>query len=84
MDDTRETVHTFLDKISQALLSQEEWIETSPEIIRHYNRNGLNGAKYFIYQGIRVCEAGQLEAVQDELNRSMNDRAHGNSEAKVL
>ncbi len=54
VDDVRDTVHTFMDKISIAKLNGDEFIETSDEIIRHYNRNGTGMSDYFYFQGVRV------------------------------
>lgn len=72
-----------MDKISCAQLSGDEWVETSPEIIKHYNRNGLNGAKYFIYQGIKVCETGKLEEVIKETTMTMGQKVFGPGEAVI-
>ena len=52
-----------MDKIAFAKNNGDEWIETTPEIIKHYNREGLGGAEYFIYSGVKVCEKGKLESI---------------------
>lgn len=84
VDDTRETVYTFLDKVSRAKMEGDEWIETTPEIIHHYNRSGLNGAKFFIYDGVKVCENGMREKIETDMNEAMGIKIHGTGEAKVL
>lgn len=83
IDDTRETVSQFLDKIIQAQGSKTEWIETTPEIIAHYNRNGLGGKNYFIYGGIKVCEKGKLEETIAQENEQLGVRLHGPMEGKI-
>lgn len=84
VDDTRETLSTFLAKVDQAKLEGLEWVETTPEIIRYYNRKGLNGAKFFIFQGIKVCEQGQSEAIDEEMNTPLSEKLHGKGEARVV
>lgn len=90
IDDTKHTVNTFQDLISQATLNGDEWVETSPEIIRHYNRNGLGktadgvAIRFFIYNGIKVCPFGEQESIEAEMNRSVNSKVHGPSETVQL
>lgn len=84
LDDTLETVRTFLDKIHVAKASGDEWIETSPEIIQHYNRGGLNGKNYFIFDGIKVCEFGMMDQILADENEQMQFKTHGKSEGVVL
>ncbi len=83
VDDTKETVSQFLDKIAVAKSSGEEWVETSPEIIMHYNRHGLNGAKFFIFEGIKVCELGKLDEIIKEIEEPLHYKMYGASEAKI-
>ena len=73
----KDTTFTFMDKISQAQLGDEEWVETSPEIMAHYNRKGMGGQEYFIFQGIKVCEYGKRQSLEDKLNEDMAIRLHG-------
>ena len=61
-----------------ALLNQEEWVETSPKIIQYYNRNGLGPhAEYFNYKGVKVCEFGKSEAIQQKLDRKHEQIVYG-------
>lgn len=85
IDDTRETVSQFQDKIAIAQANKVEWIETTPEIIAHYNRgpNGLNGKPYFIYGGIKVCEKGKLQEVIAQENEQIGRRLHGPTEGHI-
>ena len=76
VDDTKTTVHTFLDQISQAQMNNKEWVETTEDIIRHYNRKGLGGKKYFIFQGIKVCAQGQREGIEREMNTQLQTVLH--------
>ena len=76
-----ETIHTFFDKIHKATIDGEEFVETSDEIIKHYNKNGLGpNANYFIFQGIKVCPFGQLESIREELERPLALIIHGDTE----
>lgn len=84
VDDTKETVHTFLDKIAVAKMNGIEWVETSKEIIHHYNRSGLNGSKYFLFDGIKVCEKGELENILSDENTQSQFKVHGSEEGMVL
>lgn len=79
----------FLEKIAQAKALGNDWVETTPQIIKLLQPRGLGTVhgrpvRHFSYQGILVCEQGQLESVQDEMNRSLNDEKHGSNEAKVI
>jgi hypothetical protein len=83
IDDVKETVSEFMDKIAQAKHAGEESIEASPEIIAHYNRNGLNGAKFFIYSGIKVYPTGKTQEIEDEINTPLGQTLHGAQEGKL-
>lgn len=83
IDDTKETVHTFLDKISLAKSQGDDSIETTDAIITHYNRAGLNGGKYFIFQGIKVYPKGQTDAIEAEERQQMGQKLHGSSEGRL-
>lgn len=61
----------------------EEWVETSPEIIQYFNRNGLNGAKFFIYEGIKVAPFGESEAIEGSNHEQLGQRIHGTAEHLV-
>lgn len=80
LDTVKETTGSFLDKIHQAKMAGDEWVETTPEIIQFYNRKGLNGAKFFIYDGIKVCERGKIEEIEDEMNTPLSEKLHGKGE----
>lgn len=83
IDDTVETVNSFIDKIMRAKIGGDTWIETDRHIINHYNRNGLGMVPYFIYQGIKVYETGTKEACDKEENMQLGRRLHGSSEGLV-
>ncbi len=84
LDDVKETVNSFLDKIAVAKSNGDESIETTPEIISHYNRNGLNGAQYFIYSGIKVYPLGKKAEIEKKENEQMGQKIHGVQEGVVL
>lgn len=79
-----ETLTEFQSNIDAAKMNGDEWVETTPEIIKYYNRNGLGKhAKYFIFHNIKVCERGQLQAIQSEMDRQLGKINFGDDEATV-
>lgn len=72
----QETYSQFKDKIDLATIRNEEWVETSPEIIQYFNPHGLNGSNYFVYKGIKVCEFGKSEEIQDKMDQDLA-HSHG-------
>jgi hypothetical protein len=76
MDDTKDTVSKFLDKIAVAKSMGDESIETSVDIIRHYNRRGLMGSEYFIYEGVKVYPVGKREEIEDLMKISVEESRH--------
>lgn len=84
VDDVKETVSSFMDKIARAKADGIEYIETSPEMIQFYNRNGLNGSEYFIYSGIKVFPEGKAEAILNKEAEQIGQRIHGIQEGVVI
>lgn len=82
-DETLHRVRDFLDRIEIAKQNEEEWIEASPDIIHHYNRRGMNGAKYFIYAGIKVCGIGELEKILGAEHLQPDQIVHGKTESVI-
>lgn len=74
----------FEANIAAAKHTHEEWVEAPKDIIDYYNRNGLGGARYFIYKGVKVCESGQLDSVTDDLSTQTLHRTFGKSEGTVI
>lgn len=52
-------------------------IEASDGIIKHFNRNGLNGGKYFIYQNIKVYPIGKTEEIELDESTPIEEKLHG-------
>ena len=77
----RETTMVFMDKIDRAIIEGDEWVETSPEIVGHYNKKGMGALPYFIYRGVKVCEYGKSEQIQNALDADLNRLMHGAKEA---
>ena len=69
-----------MDKIARAKQEGNEFIETTPEMIQFYNRGGLNGAQYFIYNGIKVFPTGMAEKILNKEGEQMGRRIHGAQE----
>ncbi len=78
-----ETVNEFMARVAVAQLEAVDLgvelpcIEASEAMIKYFNRKGLNGAKYFIYQGVRVCPTGQSEAIEEEEATPLQEKLHG-------
>jgi hypothetical protein len=78
-----ETLTEFQHKVDQAKMNGDKWVETSPAIIKYFNRNGLGKSKYFDYQGLRICEYGKSEELQEDLDTQLGNLLYGKDEAKV-
>jgi hypothetical protein len=89
VDTQRESLNDFEQKIAFAMISNDEWVETTPEIITYFNRNGLgkdNAGKplqYFIYKGKKVCEFGKIDAIEAEEAEQIGTRLFGKAEGIV-
>lgn len=70
-------------ELELATTKEEQWVETTPEVIAKLNRNGLGGAKYFIYKGVKVCEYGKVEEIIAEEDTPVSDRVMGVAQAKI-
>lgn len=79
----RDTINSFFDKIHLATINEEEWVEISPEIIKHYNKQGLGRSGYFIFQGIKVCEYGKKDELQKGMSRQIDCINHGDDSGHV-
>lgn len=77
IDDTRETVNEFMGKIAVAQSQGLESIETTNEMIAHFNKKGLNGGKYFIYGGIKVYPLGKTEEIEEDEQTPLTEKLHG-------
>lgn len=62
-------VKTFISAVEYARANGDEWVETTPDIIEHFypQFNDPKKPRYFIYRGIKVCEMGQSEKLQEEI-----------------
>lgn len=74
----------FLNQIAMAQYNKVEWVETTPEVINHFNRNGVGKVGYFIFNGIKVCEVGKLQTILGEESIPLSERIHGAEEGTVI
>lgn len=79
---TKETVNDFISRVAIAQMASSDGegvisIEAAPHIFTHFNRKGLNGAKYFIFQNVKIYPIGQTEAIEAEEAVPMEERLHG-------
>jgi len=51
--------------------------ETTAEVIKHFNPQGLKGATYFVYRGIKVSEKGKSEKIQKDIDTPYHMRFGG-------
>ena len=79
-----ETINSFFDKIHKATIEGQEWVETTDEILNHYNKGGLGKSGYFIFQNIKVCGYGKSADIQKQEARQLGEILYGESEGKVL
>lgn len=85
LNETEETLNQFYSKIHRATIEGQEWIETSKEIIDHFNKGGLGPhAEYFIFQSVKVTEFGKSQRLKEELERPLGQILYGDDEAKVI
>lgn len=80
VNDVKETVSQFRDKIELAKVNGDEWVETSPEIIAHYQRKGMGPAQFFLFEGVKVCEYGKIDEILSKENQQMGVFLHGSRE----
>ena len=79
-----ETLTEFQAKVDAAKMNGEEWVETTPEIIKYYNRNGLGKhSEYFIFQNIKVCLNGQGERIRTKLGTQLGVILYGAEEGRA-
>lgn len=76
-------ISEFLDSVALAQSNGDEWVEAPAEIIQHYNRKGMNGSKYFIYHGVKVCEEGKLDEILASESKQHDEIVFGSSEGKL-
>lgn len=72
-----ETLNEFMQKVANAKLEGTEWVETSPEIIHHFNRKGLGGSGYFTYDGLKVCGWGMSDELEETDQRQLGNTEGG-------
>lgn len=78
----KETINEFISRVAQAQLENYDGtgagaIEAGPHIFSHFNRKGLNGAKYFIFQSVKIYPIGQTEAIEAEESTPLEEKLHG-------
>lgn len=69
VNDVKDTINSFMDKVTQAKLSGINYVEVSKEIFDHYMRG--QDTKYFIYQDVRVYKYGEREAIEAQEARTI-------------
>lgn len=84
---SREELFKLLDgfesKISRAQFDGVDHIETAQPVIDYFNKKGLNGAKYFIYKGIKIFPVGTAAKIMEEEQTPLSVTLHGAMEGKI-
>lgn len=62
VNDVKDTVATFMDKVAIAKSNGDYFVEVSKEVFDHYMRG--QKTSYFIYQDIRVYKYGEREGIE--------------------
>lgn len=72
IDDTSETVNSFLDKVAVAQTQGQEWVETTPEVFKHFMRNDPN-SKFFHYgnPSVKVCRIGDRAGIEKDFTKTV-------------
>ena len=83
-NDVKERMSDFIEKHAAAKALGEMWVETTPEIIALLQPRGLGGAKFFCYQGVKVCAFGDKEGILADEEKTVHDRLHPYSQVKVI
>ena len=84
IDDTKETMSAFHEKLAAAQANRDEWLETTPEIIRLLMPRGMGDAGYFCFHGVKVCPYGKVKEIEDRCNAPLGNKKHGPQEAQVI
>lgn len=84
LDPFGQEIRDFMSKIAVAKSSGQNEIECSPEIIKHYNPQGLGGAEYFIYQDVFVYPVGKSELIKKDMQIPLATRLHGDKAGVIL
>lgn len=73
----------FQATVKAAKMQGVESLEATDEIIQYLNPTGLNGAKFFIYDGIKVFPVGKTDEIEAEMNESLYKKLHGENTAFI-
>jgi hypothetical protein len=65
--------------VERAKQNGDEWVETTKDVMEHICTN-MGGKNYFIFRGVKVCETGQADKIQEQMDRSLyqNERSDFN------
>jgi len=70
------TLHQFMAEVAIAKREGVTDLEAAEGIILHFNRQGLGEAPYFMYDGIRVWQAGKRQAYEKKSRLSTDAQNH--------
>ena len=78
LNDLKVKLADFHDAIQIAQAEQADLIEADMDVIAHYNPQGLGGAQYWIFQGIKVFPTGKSDEIMEKESVPMEKRVHPN------
>lgn len=84
MTTTLDDLSRFEAAISHAKATHTEWVETSKDIIKYFMPQGTGDAGYFCYKGIKVCEPGKVDEIEEKMNMSLAHKFHGPTEGVLV
>lgn len=70
-----ETIIEFMNRV-EITRGNDDIIETTPAIIKHFNPRGLGTATHFTYKGLIVCEEGRRPEVEKNLAMTLEEKMH--------
>lgn len=72
-------IEDFKDQVMLAKANDDKWVETTRDIIDYFNPKGLGICpfrkkpnEHFTYEGLKVCEVGNSERIEEELTKDLS------------
>lgn len=75
-----ETIIDFMNRV-ELTRGNDDIIETTPEIIKHFCPKGLGSAKHFTYKGLIVCAHGDRGFIEHDMAMTIEQKMHPKKEA---
>jgi len=76
MSTKSELIIEFMNRV-ELTRGHDDIIETDEGIIKHFCPRGLGDALHFDYKGVKVCLRGTRDALEKQLNLTIEEKMHG-------